>query len=204
MVQDEAPGIEIMIPTTEVEFDKNESLFAQYKPVGDFGARVLLINQPGDQNTLFGLYDIMQTLEIVPLDGPRERKKSSFILIRESATIVGKTRVSLANGQVKGFTLMWPAGDEERRRRLVSAMDKSFVRLDNVLGITAGSKENQAVDLVSGLDVRTPAISRSGFYLDDSGTVVTTADVVASCSRITSDEFYEAILVSTSADGVAV
>jgi hypothetical protein len=204
VVRDEAAGIEIMIPTTEVEFDKYESPFAQYKPVGDLGARVLLISQPGDQNTLFGLYDIMQTLEIVPLDGPRERKKSSFVLIGESATMVSETRVSLANGQVKGFTLMWPAGDEERRRRLVSAMDKSFLRLDNVLDITAGSNENQAVDLVSGLDVRTPAISRSGFYVDDSGTVVTTADVVASCSRITLDEVYEATLVSTSADGVAV
>ena len=204
MVRDEAAGIEIMLPTIEVAFEKYESPFAQYKSVGDIGARVLLISQPGDQNTLYGLYDIMQTLEIVPLDGPRERKKNSFMLIGESATMISETRVRLERGQVKGFTLLWPAGDEERRRRLIGEMDKSLVLLDNVLDPAAGSNDDQAIDLVSGLEIRKPAISRSGFYVDDRGTVVTTTDAVDSCMRITLDEVYEADLVSTSADGIAV
>lgn len=204
MVRDEAAGIEIMLPTIEVAFEKYESPFAQYKSVGDIGARVLLISQPGDQNTLYGLYDIMQTLEIVPLDGPRERKKNSFVLIGESATMISETRVRLAGGQVKGFTLLWPAGDEERRRRLVGEMDKSLVLLDNVLDPAAGSNDDQAIDLVSGLEIRQPAISRSGFYVDDRGTVVTTSDAVDSCTRITLDEVYEADLVSTTADGIAI
>ena len=204
VVRDAEAGIEIMLPTIEVAFDKYESPFAQYKSVGDTGARVLLINQPGDQNTLFGLYDIMQTLEAVPLDGPRERKKNSFVLIGENATMISETRVSLNNGQIKGFTLMWPAGDEERRRRLIGEMDKSLVRLDTVLDPAAGSDEDQAIDLVSGLEVRKPAISRSGFYTDNRGTVVTTAEAVENCARITIDEQYEAELVATSDTGIAV
>jgi peptidoglycan hydrolase-like protein with peptidoglycan-binding domain len=204
VVRDDAAGIEIKLPTLEVAFEKYESPFAQYKSVGDTGARVLLVSQPGDQNTLYGLYDIMQTLEAVPLDGPRERKKNSFVLIGENATTVSETRVSLANGQIKGFTLMWPAGDEERRRRLIGEMDKSLVRLDAVLDPTAGSDEDQAIDLVSGLEVRKPAVSRSGFYIDSRGTVVTTTDAVDSCARITIDDLYEATLVSTSNNGVAV
>jgi len=204
VVRDAEAGIEIMLPTIEVAFDKYVSPFAQYKSVGDTGARVLLINQPGDQNTLFGLYDIMQTLEAVPLDGPRERKKNSFVLIGENATMISETRVSLNNGQIKGFTLMWPAGDEERRRRLIGEMDKSLVRLDTVLDPAAGSDEDQAIDLVSGLEVRKPAISRSGFYTDNRGTVVTTAEAVENCARITIDEQYEAELVATSNTGIAV
>ena len=204
MVRDEAAGIEIMLPTIEVAFDTYESPFAKYKSIGDIGGRVFLISQPGNQDTLFGLYDIMQTLEIVPLDGPREREKNSFVLIGENATMISETRVSLANGQVKGFTLMWPAGDEERRRRLVSEMNKSLVRLKNVLDPAVGSDENQAVDLVSGLDVRKPAISRSGFYVDDRGTVVTTTDAVESCARITLDEIHEATVISTTPDGIAI
>ncbi|MDE1129979.1 MAG: serine protease [Ascidiaceihabitans sp.] len=204
VVRDDAAGIEIKLPTLEVAFEKYESPFAQYKSVGDTGARILLVSQPGDQNTLYGLYDIMQTLEAVPLDGPRERKKNSFVLIGENATMVSETRVSLANGQIKGFTLMWPAGDEERRRRLIGEMDKSLVRLDAVLDPTAGSDEDQAIDLVSGLEVRKPAVSRSGFYIDSRGTVVTTTDAVDSCARITIDDLYEATLVSTSNNGVAV
>ena len=79
---------------------------------------------------------------------------------------------------------MWPAGDAERRRRLISEMDKSLVRLDAVLDPTAGSDEDQAIDLVSGLEVRKPAVFRSGFFID-------------SCARITIDDLYEATLVST-------
>ena len=103
-VRDDAAGIEIKLSTLEVAFEKYESPFAQYKAVGGTGARVLLVSQPGNQNTLYGLYDIMQTLEAVPLDGPRERKKNSFVLIVENATMVSETRVSLANGKIKGFT----------------------------------------------------------------------------------------------------
>ena len=63
------------MPTAAVAFDKYESPFAHYGSTNEIGAQLYLISQPGDQSTLFGLYDIMQTLEIVPLDGPRERKQ---------------------------------------------------------------------------------------------------------------------------------
>ena len=99
---------------------------------------------------------------------------------------------------------MWPAGDEERRRRLIGEMDKSLVRSAAVLDPTAGSDEDQAIDLVFGLEVSKPAVSRSGFYIDSRSTVVTTTDAVDSCARITIDDLYEATLVSTSNNGVAV
>lgn len=98
VVRDDAAVIEIKLPTLEVAFEKYESPFAQYKSVDDTGARVLLVSQPGDQNTLYSLYDTMQTLEAVPLDGPRERKNNSFVLIGENATMVSETPISLANG----------------------------------------------------------------------------------------------------------
>ena len=56
-----------------MQFDHYEPPFVHYGERGGSGVRVLLISQPGDQSTLFGLYDILQTLEIVPLDGERER-----------------------------------------------------------------------------------------------------------------------------------
>lgn len=205
LVRDEAAGIEMQLPMDVVKFEKYESPFAQYTSTGDIDAKVLLISQAGDQGTLFGLYDIMQTLEIVPLDGPRERKNNSFILIGESAGLVSETRVSLKSGEIKGFTLLWPAGDEERRRRMLTLMQNSFVRLDGALDPAAGSNDAQAVDLVAGLEIRKPRLSRSGFYVDARGTVVTTSDAVQSCSRITLDEEYEAdVLLDDSANGVAV
>ena len=69
-------------------------------------------------------------------------------------------------------------------------MDKNLVRLDTVLDPAAGSYEDQAIDLVLGFEVRKPAIARSGFYTDNRGTVVTTAEAVENCARITIDKLY--------------
>ena len=57
---------------------------------------------------------------------------------------------------------MWPAIGVERRRQLIGETDKCLVRLDAVLDPAAGSDEDQAIDLVSGLEVRKPTISRFG------------------------------------------
>ncbi len=197
MVRDEKAGIEVMMPTAEVEFARYEPPFAHYDTSGNIGARVLLISQPGNQDTLYGLYDIMQTLEIVPLDGPRERKRNSFELIGENGSIISQTQVSLENGQIKGFTLIWPAGDEDRRRRVVAEMSKSLTRLPGVLDAAAGNSDAQAIDLVAGLQIRQPKIARSGFFIDDNGAVVTTSEVVASCSRVTLDADTDATVIAT-------
>ncbi len=205
LVRDDKAGIAVMMPTAEVSFAEYEPPFAHYNSSGDTGARVLLISQAGDQDTLFGLYDIMQTLEIVPVNGPRERKNNSFEIIGENGSIVSQTQVSLVDGQIKGFTLIWPAGDEERRRRLMAEMSKSLVRLPAVLDPAAGNPEEQAIDLVAGLQVRKPKISRSGFFIDGNGTVATTSEAVQACGRLTIDGDIETEVVAVDAEtGVAI
>ncbi|PCH66839.1 MAG: peptidoglycan-binding protein [Rhodobacteraceae bacterium] len=198
VVRDDQAGIEMQIPAKVVGFARYEPPFAHYDNIGaPDGARVLLISQPGSQATLFGLYDIMQTLEIVPLDGPRERSKDRFTLEGRGNGIVSYTEARLAKGNIKGFTLIWPQGDEDRRTRILSAMQNSFTRLDGVLDPGAGADSQQSVDLVSGLNVRKPRLSRSGFYIDAKGTVVTTIEAVQNCSKITLDNAYEADLVAS-------
>lgn len=205
LMSDEAAGIEMQMPTKAVRFDRYEPPFAHYNATSDLGARVILISQPGTQATLFGLYDIMQTLEIVPLDGPRERGKTSFTLEGRNQTIVSHTQARLDNGQIKGFSLIWPTGDEDRRKRVLAEMKASFTARDAVLDPAAGADAEQNIDLVSGLEVRKPRLSRSGFFVDGSGTLVTTAEAVQGCARITLDQNYRAELVSTDAAlGVAI
>ncbi|ASM71683.1 trypsin-like peptidase domain protein [Pseudosulfitobacter pseudonitzschiae] len=204
-VVDAEAGIELMLPTKVVSFDRYEPPFAHYDATGDVPAKVLLISQRGDQDTLNGLYDIMQTLEIVPLEGPRERRNNDFVLIGENGMMVSETRATLQDGKIKGFTLIWPAGDEERRRRLIGEMDKSFIRLEAALDPSAGDGGTQAIDLVAGLDVRKPRIARSGFYVDNSGLVITTSEAVQSCTRLTIDDEHEADVVADDAtSGIAV
>lgn len=201
LAQDAQAGIEIKMPLGAVKFDRYESPFAHFEASGFVpGAKIILISQAGDQNTLFGLYDILQTLETVPLDGARSRGSDEFTLIGESDTFISHTEASLSKGHVKGFMLIWPTGDEERRTRLLSEMQTSFARLDGVLDPTAGMDETQQIDLVSGLQIRTPKLSRSGFYVASNGTALTTLEAVQSCSRITIDGDYDARVTATDAD----
>ena len=204
-VHDPQAGIEMQMPVGAVGFARYEPPFAHYDATGDLGIRVLLISQPGDQATLFGLYDIMQTLEIVPLEGPRERGKNSFTLEGRGNGIVSFTQARLEGGQVKGFTLIWPQGDEDRRTRVLSEMQTSFTRLDAVLDPAAGADAEQSIDLISGLNIRKPRLSRSGFFIDSKGMVITAAEAVQGCTRITlnHDDIAELVTVDT-ALGVAL
>ena len=203
--RDTRAGIEMKLPMDVVSLEKYESPFAQYTSKGDIDATVLLISQRGDQATLGGLFDIMQTLEIVPPQGPRRLEQNSFLLIGESGLKISHTQAWLKAGEIKGFTLIWPAGDEARRKRLLGEMQESFQRLDGVLPDNAGTPEAQSIDLVSGLSIRKPKLSHSGFYVDRSGTVVTTAEVAQACGRLTIDEVYDAeITTLDAARGIAV
>ena|GEM_PF-66283 len=199
LVTDARAGISVNMPTALVKFDRYVPPFAHYDPVteGD-PTRVILISQSGDQASLYGLYDIMQTLEIVPPEGLRDRGNSSFRLEGQDSRIISETYAELENGEIKGYTLIWPIGDEKRRLRVLENMRASFTRLDGVLPDVTG--EDQSIDLVAGLKIRRPAITRSGFYVDRAGSVLTTTEAVDSCTRITLDSETDATVATVDDD----
>ena len=204
LVTDSSAGIEVQLPMEVVTFERYASPFAHYDGTGVIPqARMLLISQPGDRNALQGLFDVMQTLEIVPLDGKREITRDSFVLIGENEQIVSETRVSLEDGALKGFTLVWPAGDETRRTRLLERIEASFRTLPGTLDLAAGDDSSQTTDLISGLAIRVPRLSRSGFFVSNRGDVVTISEAVDGCARITLDDHWRAIVVQN-IDGIAL
>jgi len=193
LVRDEAAGIEMRMPTGVVAFEAYDPPFARYGPSGDLDAQVLLISQPGDRTRMFGLYEIMQTLEIVPRSGPRSRNADGFTIEGNGEDIQSFTSVSLDDGQIKGFVLVWPAGDAERRARVLSEMRESFVRIGGVLDpAIAAPDDDQAIDLVSGLQVRRPLRDRSGFYVNAGGDVLTTTEAIEGCGSITLAKAHDA------------
>ncbi|MBF9060802.1 peptidoglycan-binding protein [Rhodobacterales bacterium HKCCSP123] len=206
-VRDERAGVEIDLPLAMVGFTGYNFPFAQYDAVGDSGVQVLLISQPGDRNTLFGLYEIMQTLEIVPLEGERERQGDRFVLTGRSETLRSHTEARLVGGAVKGFTLVWPPERDAQIARVLPMMQQSFSALPGALdpgAVPEGLGED--VDMVSGLEVRQPELVRSGFFIDAQGSVLTTTEAVAGqCARILINEAYPASVAYTDeALGLAV
>lgn len=200
-------GIEITLPMALVEFDRYEPPFVHYAEKDGSGVRVILISEPGDRNTLFGLYDTLQTLEVVPLDGARERNDSSFTIDGRSADIASHTHVELNQGLLKGYMLIWHPGDDDRISRVLTAMQSSFRPVGDraldpgLVMLDAAQREG----LSAGLEVRRPALSRSGFYIDGKGSVLTTLEAVQSCTRVTLDRDTEAeVTLRDEALGIAV
>jgi S1-C subfamily serine protease/peptidoglycan hydrolase-like protein with peptidoglycan-binding domain len=210
-VTDQRAGISIDIPTAMVSFDRYEAPFAHY--TGDQGVQVVLISQVGDKATLYGLYDILQSLEVVPPEGERRRRDADFTIEGANDRLISYTQATLVDGAIKGFMLIWPQDPMamnaetgamertvDRRRALVlDAMRQSFASTGaTALPDNAGlDQATQSIDLVSGLEIRRAEKARSGFFVSNRGAVLTTTEAVAGCERITLNESYDATVVAT-------
>ena len=201
--RDDRAGIAMDLPLGVVSFTEYQPPFAHFDATGPVPeAQVLLISQQGDAEMMRGLFEVMQSLDIVPLDGPREFSGDSFFIEGMDEDIHSFTYARRADGATKGFTLVWPAGDEARRSRILQVMRESFTPLDAVLNPASfAASEAQSIDMVSGLAVRQPQITRSGFFVSNTGHVLTTPEAVESCDRITLDGVTEARLLATDATG---
>ena len=186
-ITDVEAGIEVAMPLGLVKFDRYDAPFAHYAPINGSEVTVLLISQQGDQNSLFGLYDILQTLEIVPLEGARERDRNGFSIDGSNAQITSHTRVGLKSGLIKGFTLVYPTAKAEKMARVLAAMEKSLGSVsDTAMSDALGQPSAvSSEELMAGLDVRRPVFTRSGFYVDAKGAVATASAGLSACERVT-------------------
>lgn len=204
-VRDDKAGIQIDMPMGALRFDGYSPPFARYLPSGELAVQVHLISEPGDAATLGGLYEIMQTLQIIPLDGPRNLNRNGFTIEGANDEIVSYTEVSLQGGEIKGFTIVWPAGDEGRRTRVQERIQASFTRIPGILSGALNLDVAQSLDLVAGLEVRQPEFARSGMWADGSGQVVTLAAGLETCSSIMLESEHEATLAAVDpASGLAL
>ncbi len=198
---DDKAGITLTLPLGLVEFDHYEPPFVHFRPKTAGGPQIVLISQPGDQAAFSGLYDILQTLETVPMTGERSRDEARFRIKGVNDTTSTTIYAELKGGLIKGWMLISAPGNDQRDGRILQAMEQSFTT-DSASALDPGmvpmGAETRA-GLLSGLEVRKPRFSRSGFFIDGSGTVLTTVDAVTACGRITLDRATEATVTLTDA-----
>jgi peptidoglycan hydrolase-like protein with peptidoglycan-binding domain len=210
LVRDEQAGIEVELPMGMLEFSDYNFPFARFEEANDSGLRVLLISQPGDRATLFGLYEIMQTLEIVPLEGERERRGDSFLLTGRNANLRSHTEARVVGGAVKGFTMLWEPERDEDAEQILARIRETITYFGGALDPAFAPEDaDEDIDLVSGFEVRQPELLRSGFFVDGAGTVLTTIEAVTgetgSCDRVLIDNAYPAaVAFRDDARGLAV
>jgi hypothetical protein len=186
-VNESAAGISITLPMGLVTFDHYEPPFVHYTATDGSDLRIILISQPGDQTGLYGLYDLLQTLDVVPPDGPRERRERSFSLAGANDRVASRAEVRLAQGLIKGWMLVWAPADADRAGRIAAVMDQTFEPVgDTALDPGLVPMTDAArTGLLAGLEMRKPRLSRSGFFVTAAGQVLTTTEAVADCRRIT-------------------
>ena len=204
---DDKAGITLTLPLGLMEFDHYEPPFVHFRPKDGIGPQIVLISQPGDQAAFYGLYDVLQTLQSVPLTGERSRNERTFRIKGLSDTVSTTAFAELKGGLIKGWMLISAPGNEARDARILHAIEASFAT-DSTRALDPGlvpmGAETRA-GLLSGLEVRTPRFSRSGFFIDASGTALTTAEAVVSCGRVTLDRGIEATVTLTdAASGLAL
>lgn len=186
-VSEPEAGIEIDLPLAMVEFDQYEPPFVRYREKNGSGVQAFLISQPGDERTLAGLYDSLQSLALIPPGGERTLRERDFTITGRDDRLESYSFAALEGGLVKGYTLVWPVAESARMTRVLEAMQKSFRAVgDRALdpGLAPMSTA-QKQGMLSGLEVRRPKLSRSGFFVDTTGSVVTSAEVLQSCTRLT-------------------
>lgn len=201
--RDEEAGIEIDLPLGLVAFERYTPPFAQYAEKDDSGMQIWLISQPGDQEALYGLYDLIQSLALMPADGPRNRRPRGFDIAGSNAEVESFAQAELTQGKIQGFIVTARAADANRTARILQAMKASFRPFGaQVLdpGLVPLDDATRA-GLLAGIEVKQPDLAASGFYADTSGLVLTAAANVASCGRITLDAGLEASILAQDAAG---
>ncbi|MEM9394768.1 MAG: serine protease [Pseudomonadota bacterium] len=183
-VESNETGIALDMPLGRVAFSRFEPPFAHFE--GAEQTKALLISQEGTGATLRSLYTTLQTLEVIPREGPRSIGRDSFEIRGESNLVSSYTYAALEDGFIKGFTLVWPREDSRLMVKAAELMRDSFEPIEGVLDpALADPSAKQSLDLLAGLQVRKPLRTLSGFFVTETGDVLTTDSSLQSCGRIT-------------------
>ena len=193
-------GIKIPLPTDFRNPTAITPPFITYEATPSSKIKVFLISQHGDDYDLKILFDAMQDLEIIPIDGKK-------LLLRNSFELSGKndefnsffTAISL-NNKIKGFGLIWPDEEDFIAKRLLIKMRLEFESIPGALRERTTANEDQNFNEYLGFELRRPKYSRSGLFIDDEAKVITQSSGLSECSRLTANGIYDYSIFKENSD----
>ncbi|MGB1236310.1 MAG: peptidoglycan-binding protein, partial [Planktomarina sp.] len=201
MINHADAGINVQVPTEITTEATRDAPFVRYEAKDGSGISLILISQIGDRGRMQALYDVLQTLSIIPPNGERSITRRGFDIVGVDATRHTQAFVRRDGDTIKGAILVWPAGDDARRIRVANRIFGSFTPTDGALPdayfLNVG---DTPPDLVAGLDIRKPKATLTGTYLDNNGHVLTANMDFASCSRIDAGDDVQLRTVATDGD----
>ncbi len=180
-------GIEMLIPSGLVSFDRLAPPFAIYGPRAASGVELYLISRPGDAATLAALGDLVAGLDVLPEGATRTADKRSFALDGETGTVVTHAEARLEDGAIRGFVLVWPASDRDRQARVLAMMRDSFRATGDRVLDPAGATPltDPPAALIDSLTAAAPRAAGSGLFVGADGGVLTAETLTHACRRLT-------------------
>lgn len=179
-------GINLKMPTTMVQFSHYEPPFVIFDSVEPEGMELFLISMEGNRLLFESLFEILQDLEFIPVDGPRNIKGDEFTIFGEDEASQSFVYARLKGNTIKGFAVSWPTRLNDLMSRAILAMQASFIESDPKTLDSADVRPDpdSMHDLTAGLNIRQPRSTSSGVYLNTAGAVLTSASSVRDCAEI--------------------
>lgn len=195
-VNDANAGISIDLPMAMVAFGGYAPPFARYDEKAGSGVQVLLLSEPGTAATLSGLYDLLQSLAIVPANGPRTLNDRMFDITGTDDARHTYAHAEVVGATVKGYLITYKPAMDAQMARVLAAMKATFKSsgTQSLDATMVPLSDAQKQGMVAGMEVRKPVIARSGFFIDAGGDVLTTTEVLKDCSRISFGDNHTATL----------
>lgn len=206
-IEEKESAIGITLPLELVEFDRYEPPFVRYKARNGSGLGISLISEPGDQADFDSLYETLLALDAIPTGGIHEKSADEFMLGGQPDQSSTRAWARRQDGNIKGWILFSTPENTERDARIIDVLGRSFHSLGKEAMDPGLVPLDESVrrGLLEGLDPPLPRFSRSGFYIDDQGAVLTTSQAIADCGRITIDHIVAANITATDNEsGLAV
>ena len=184
-VVDAQAGIALRLPSALLAPVSYKPPFATYAAKGTGLAQVILISQRGDRARLAALYEVMQTLSILPETGPRNLAKSSFTIEAYDDRLHTTGFATLQGGDIKGVIFVWPRGDAARRARVEEEIFTSFTSVAGALGeAPILGTDLKPQETLGGLTIRQPSFTQSGVFISSAGHILTAAQDFSECTSL--------------------
>ena len=178
-------GITLLVPRGILGPAKYEAPFVRFEATDNSNTQIILISQAGDATRLKALFEVIQTLDIVPKGGILNLGEAGFSIETSNNELFTTGFAKLIDGKIKGAILVWPSEDEARRLRLKAQIFDSFGSLGGVLPEAEFFETGLLPkDLISGLKIRQPIFARSGVFLHAEGVVLTANQDLELCGSI--------------------
>ncbi|MCY4542423.1 MAG: trypsin-like peptidase domain-containing protein [Rhodobacteraceae bacterium] len=196
-------GLHALIPTALVAFDGAMGPFVTFRSINQSGIRIALMSLEGDQEDFGALYQsLLAEFKADARQGMLSPTEFSFSNGADGKFTYARARYRF--GRIWGMLVQRPLAQGPEGMNFFRALARSVTAIQPEEGsqFSKPADASPATKLQQHFFPAKPDRSFSGFFVDDQGTAVTSANLASGCSSLRIDNRYEVsvLALDTAAD----